>query len=1174
MREDLKEHVRGCAAMIDAAALARLAGNPSDLERGEYQSIALQLRALRTSNANLRFVYLMRELPKESKVIYLIDGEPADSKDFSPPGYVYKDPGKDLALIEALRTGQASVGGPLADEYGNFVTAFGAVINKEGDPTGDVLGLDITAKRWWWLLSCAALEWGMGTVLLFGIPLLVVGTMQQRFDVKLKLRDLEERFALELGGRERYLIAQTEIQQVLLQTRHLRDAYPGIVERLGQVAGANASSIFEIGRAPNADFSANLVVAWRDAAHLSAPAPCNKFDLSTTIPHWVAALQAGQPVSGLARSFGDEEKRFLKALNSEVVLILPLIVYERFLGMIHFGRDEADGLWPAHEIDLLAATASAIALAHERISLDAALQESERGLREAQTLAHVGSWEFDFATLGTTASEEVYRILGLKQDAGTLPAAIPQPWVHPADRAEFDRVVLSAIETRVPYEIEHRVVRPDGTERHLLSRGRPATVNGDRGEHYFGTIMDVTTVKLAEQALLRTETRYRQVVESVREVIFQTDIEGRLTLLNPAWTELTKRSVHSSLGRRLIDLIPSEHATQIEKVLAALLIDELSVCQERVAIVSSDGSPRWFEMLARSVTGSAGKIEGIAGSLHDVTQSFLLEEEMRRAREAAEAANRAKSDFLATMSHEIRTPMNGVIGMTGVLLETPLNTEQHDFVETIRTSGESLLEVINAILDFSKIESERMEVECQPFEVGQVVEEVTDLFGRTASMKGVELTYCVDPMIPVPIHGDATRLRQILCNLVANAIKFTEKGEVEVSATLKALQTAEESRQMELSFAIRDTGIGIPKEKLTRLFKPFSQVDSSTSRRYGGTGLGLAISRRLSEMLGGGMWVESEPGKGSTFFFNIRVPANEPAALPSPVVNALSGRVVLVVDDNATNRQILCFHIERWGMKAIPAESGSEAIKALRSGKTFDFCVVDMQMPGMTGLDVASIWRNRYPQSTLPFLFLTSLGHSDLRRSVEALGRARMIFKPTKPSLLLSTIEQLLELSGTVPSSDLLMAAPTHPVWASQPIILLAEDNMVNQAVTKRMLQKLSCRADVVASGGEVLTALKQRLYDVVIFDAQMPKFSGHEATERIREQFTAETQPWIIAMRATTYEEEEPQYTLPGSDDTLSKPVRLADLEKALQRAVDALRARGRLGGEARQDGLAVMPK
>ncbi|MES2570512.1 MAG: response regulator [Verrucomicrobiota bacterium] len=1163
MREKFREQVRGSAAMVEAGMVAQLRGDSSDLTRPEYHSIALRLRSLRATDSNLRFAYLMRVLPRESKVIYLVDGEPRASQEYSQPGHVYKEAARDTALHETLRTGVASVGGPMRDEYGNFVTAFAAVADEEGRLTGDLLGLDVKASRWWWLLACAAMQWGGATWILLGVPLAIFGILSQRFESALKLRDLEERFATELRRRERYLTTQSEIQQLLLQSRNLRETYSQVIEQLGRVASAACCAIHEIAPAASAGLTAILMAEWRDPARAASGGSLRQFDLSSALPHWAELLAAGQPVSGLIGEVAAEKSRFMEQLGVKAILILPLIIGGRFLGILTFGRDQATEGWPAHEIDLLSSSASALALAYERVSLDLALQENERTLREAQSLAHVGNWELDFATQTMTASGEIYRILGL--ESGVISQAVLWSCVHPADRAEFDRVVIAAIKARAPYEMEYRVVRPDGSERHLLSRGRPATEIRKKGECYLGTIMDVTTVKRAEQALFRTESCYRQVVESVREVIFQIDREGRLILLNPAWTELTRRSVRSSLGLRLIDLILSEQAAQIEKAFASLLKGELSVSQERVAIVASDGSPCWFEMLARAVAGEGDEFEGIAGSLHDITQSTLLEEEMRRAREAAEAANRAKSEFLATMSHEIRTPMNGVIGMTGVLLETPLNAEQHDFVETIRSSGESLLEVINSILDFSKIESERMEVESLPFDVGQVVEEVTDLFGRTASIKGVELAYWVDPAIPVPIHGDATRLRQILCNLVANAIKFTEKGEVEVIAKLKPLQTTEASRQMELSFSIRDTGIGIPEEKLSRLFKPFSQVDSSTSRRYGGTGLGLAISRRLSEMLDGGMWVESEPGKGSTFFFNIRVPAIEPAGpevVPAPP-RELAGREVLVVDDNATNRRILCLHIERWGMTAIPAANGNEAIQALRSGRKFDFCVMDMQMPGMTGLDVASIWRNRHAHSRLPFLFLTSLGHSDLRRSVEALGHARMIFKPTKPSLLLSSIQQLLDLNGVVPSNDLLMAASTRPAGTSHPIILLAEDNMVNQAVTKRMLQKLNCRADVVASGAEVLTALRQRLYDVVLVDTQMPKFSGYEAAEGIRGQFSLQTQPWIIAMRASAPDGQPESEPLPGFDDSLPKPIRLVDLEKALQRAVDALRARGRLGGE-----------
>jgi len=1276
LQQDLLGKVRASAAMLDNSRIIKLTGTPEDVELPDYKTTAGHLRRLRDSDSRLRFAYLMRQLPDNGGVVYLVDAERPDSKDYSPPGHPYPEAEEDEPLQRALHSGLVSIGEPQKDEYGEWVSTFAPILDDQQHTTGVVLGLDVEAGRWRWLLWRAGLESGLAVLIVFGIPLAVIGVIGERFRSRLALQAAEETFAaalraspdaififrrhaseddatsefqiehanvsaaelnqctlLELIGRpatearpfrslpdigaefdrlhtqakpeesgvrvvqtatgqlffqmqsvpigeglvitvrdvtsarqseeelrrrERHLTAQAEIQRALLQTGLVRDLYPQIIGRLGEVARASYIAVLERSDEPKGG-RFRRVAEWRNE-EATVPADSilgREFDLATEAPAWLASLEFDRPVSGFTRSFTERAQALLSGPGVQSALLLPLTVVGRLHGILLVERSHTAAAWSEKEIDLLAAVTSGISLAHERAMLDSELRRSEQRLREAQAMAHLGDWEYDYATKQVTYSEEAYRILGYDPTRGHPSTGTLRDYTHPDDREKVDLLIVRAIDERTECKFEHRIVRPDNTVRYVLTRGRPLGDSSALAGRFLGTLMDVTSIKQAEEALLRTEARYRQVVESVHEVIFQTDSQGRLTLVNPAWTEITGYHILESFGRSLADFADGKSGLQYNTIVRLLMSGETAVSREKLPLRMKDNSIRWFELQARAQVGTGERSMGIAGSLHDITQREELETEMQRAREAAEAANRAKSDFLATMSHEIRTPMNGVIGMTGVLLETPLTDEQREYVETIRTSGETLLEIINSILDFSKIEAGRMDIESVSFDPATIVEEVVELFGRSATSKGVEVVFYVDPSVPAPVLGDPTRLRQVLGNLFSNAVKFTDRGEIEVRA-----ERIGSDSPAEIRFSIRDSGIGIPLEKQSRLFQTFSQVDSSTSRRYGGTGLGLAISKRLSEMMGGDMWVESEPGVGSTFYFTITTPLaqNLPPKESAPLPPVLTGKRVLVVDDNQTNRRILLFHLERWGMPAVEATDGAAALAKLAEKPGFDLCLMDMQMPQMTGLDAATLWRTRNPDSKVAFVFLTSLSHIELRRSVEALGNTRMLTKPHRPAQLIAAMQEVLTPETTTDTPNLLVPVATQPTSVVQPSILVVEDNSINQAVVRRMLQKLKCRADIVASGVEALTALKQRTYDIVLMDVQMPDMNGLEATQRIRSSHPEEIQPWIIAMTANALKGDRESCLEAGMNDYLSKPVRLADLDGGLQRAVDALRAKGRL--------------
>jgi PAS domain S-box-containing protein len=633
------------------------------------------------------------------------------------------------------------------------------------------------------------------------------------------------------------------------------------------------------------------------------------------------------------------------------------------------------------------------------------------------------------------------------------------------------------------------------------------------------------------------------LVQTSPVAIVTLNLDGKVTSWNPGAERLFQYPQEEAVGSTMEQLVATPEARdEIRSNIRQTLGGEWVRAIGRRA--RKDGTRVDVEISSMPVVVEGTQV-GMIAIYHDIT-------ELLRARREAEAANEAKSAFLAMMSHEIRTPMNAVIGMSGLLLNTQLSEEQREYAEVVRQSGDALLTVINDILDFSKIEAGRLELESQPFDLRECVEGALDLVATRAAEKGLDLAYLMGESTPAGVMGDVTRLRQVLLNLLSNAVKFTERGEVVLSVNARPLDPA--TRLHELTFSVRDTGIGIPPDRVGRLFQSFSQVDASTTRRYGGTGLGLAISQRLTELMGGRIEVNSEVGVGSEFVFTIRAAA---ADVPVPARRDLSGvqptlrdKRVLVVDDNDTNRRILTTHFAAWGLDSRATGSPLEALGWIRSGETFDIGILDMHMPEMDGVALSRAIREHAGPAAPPLVLFTSLGRREARAESEDF--AAYLHKPIKPSQLFDALVSVLVgqtvhvVARDTPRSEIVPdMARRHPLR-----ILLAEDNVVNQKVALRLLAQMGYRADVAANGLEAIDAVGRQVYDVILMDVQMPELDGFEASREINRRWPGVRRPRIVAMTANAMQGDRELCAAAGMDDYVAKPVRIEELVAALERS------------------------
>jgi two-component system, sensor histidine kinase and response regulator len=640
--------------------------------------------------------------------------------------------------------------------------------------------------------------------------------------------------------------------------------------------------------------------------------------------------------------------------------------------------------------------------------------------------------------------------------------------------------------------------------------------------------------------------RLRGILDAASDAFVGMDVEGLITDWNPAAEQLFGWSASEAIGRRLSDTIlparlRASHEEGLRRYLATGQGRILGRCVELPA-VHRDGHELTIELSAFATT--VDDQVAFNAFLHDVTEHKRLTAELEAARDDALEASRLKSDFLATMSHEIRTPMNGVIGMAGLLLDTELDPEQREYAETVRSSGDALLSIINDILDFSKIEAGKLDLEIVDVDLRTLVEEVADLLAPWAHEKGLELATLVRPDVPPAVRGDPGRLRQILLNLMSNAVKFTDAGEVVVHATA----SDPDGEAVAVHFEVRDTGVGIAGEDRDRLFDPFTQADASTTRTYGGTGLGLAICKRLIDLFGGELTLESEPGRGSTFAFTVQLELGDVAPAPPPPRADTAGLRLLIVDDNATNRRILQQQARTWGMTSVLADGAPAALDHLRSESPgFDAALLDMDMPGTDGVELTRVLRGDPTTADLPVVLLTSSGVRGSGEAARQAGVSAYLTKPVHQQQLFDTIAAVLG-AGAVPTTPVTHTSLARDRARVRPAVLVAEDNPANQKVATAMLARIGYRADVVATGAEAVEAVDRIDYGAVLMDVQMPEMDGYQATAEIRRR--GRNVP-IIAVTAGAMAGERERCLAAGMDDYLTKPVAVEEVAEVLDRWV-----------------------
>lgn len=821
----------------------------------------------------------------------------------------------------------------------------------------------------------------------------------------------------------------------------------------------------------------------------------------------------------------------------------------------------------------------------EQVRASQALLESESRLSAITDSAQDAILMMDPQGDITFWNPAAERILGYSASEATgrnLHELIAPPRFHDAHKAAWPVFIRTGQGAAVGQTLELQALRKDGLEISIALSLSAARIRG--GWHAVGIIRDITESKRTERALAQAHSLMNAFMDHVPDQVYFKDTDSRFIRISRAQAKRFGLSDPAlAVGRTDFDFFAEEHARPAFEAEREIMDTGRPLVGLEEKETWTDGRTAWVSTTKVALRDEEGRITGTFGISRDITEQKQAEESLRAALDEIERANRrleasieranrlaieaqaaniAKSQFLANMSHEIRTPMNGVIGMTELLLSTDLSGEQRRFAETIRSSGDALLGVINDILDFSKIEADKLELEDLDFDLRATMEDAVELLALKAHEKQLEFVSRIDPAVPTFLKGDPGRLRQILINLGGNAVKFTSRGEVAVEVKLDS----EDDARAKLRFDVRDTGIGIPADRLDLLFAPFEQLDASTTRRFGGTGLGLAISKRLAEIMGGEIGAESVEGRGSTFWFTAVFGKQPPRERREGAPRTdLRGTRALVVDDNATNRRILAEELASWEVRHEEAAGGAEAIAMLRAacaaGDPFRIAILDMQMPEMDGESLGLAIKSDSRLKDTRLVMMTSFGRRGDARRLRDIGFAAYLTKPVKQSQLFDCLVMVLE-GGPAPDTREAALVTRHTLneaRCGRARILLVEDNATNQQVALSILEKLGFGADLAANGIDALRAMEKTRYDVVLMDVQMPVMDGFEATRLIRSGKTEVPDPRIpiIAMTAHAMKGDRERCLEAGMDDYISKPIAPRALAEALEKWSGKTRAR-----------------